>query len=166
MRRGGLLLEVLVSIAIFVAAAGFCVRATSDVVSAMDRTERRLVAADIARSAMSQLQAGALSLADLREGSVFGEDSDDDRLVTPGRWRVEVQTRPSLRPSLTVVTLTVEEDTKSSSPARFVLRELVTLRESDAGTWEEDELMRDLPMNEPVEDVPQPEDNEELEPSP
>ena len=165
MRRGGLLLEVLVSIAIFVAAASFCVRATSDVVSAMDRTEQKLVAADIARSAMSQLQVGTLSLADLREGSVFGEESDDDRMVAAGRWRVEVQTRPSLRPSLTVVTLTVEEDTKSSSPARFVLRELVVLQESDSGDWEEDELMRDLPMNEPVEAVSEPGPGEEKEPT-
>ncbi|MDG2422650.1 MAG: hypothetical protein P8M22_01595 [Phycisphaerales bacterium] len=146
MRRGGLLLEVLVSIAIFVAAAAFCLRATSDVVAAMERTENRLIAADIARSAMSQLQAGTLTLADLRQGSVFGEGADDDRLVTPGQWRVEVQTRPSLRPNLTVVTLTVEEETKSSTPATFVLRELVAIRDSNDEIWEEDEIMRDLPI--------------------
>ncbi|MAT81177.1 MAG: hypothetical protein CMJ29_05975 [Phycisphaerae bacterium] len=152
MRRGGLLLEVLVSIAIFVAAAAFCLRATSDVVTAMDRTEKRLVAADIARSAMSQLQAGTLALADLREGSLFSDESSDARLQTPGAWRVEVQTRPSLRPRLTVVTLTVEEDTGSSTPATFVLRELIELREQDVEAWQEDEMMRDLPEDEAVLD--------------
>ena len=157
MRRGALLLEVLVSIAIFVAAAAFCVRATSDAVDALDRTERRLVAADLARSAMAQLQAGVLSLADLRDGTVFGEDRDDDRLMTIGQWRIEVRTRPSLRPRLTVVTLTVEED-GVDLPARFVLRELVALRDGGEEEWEEDEMMRDLPM-----DIPLPVD-EGLEP--
>lgn len=158
MRRGALLLEVLVSIAIFVAAAGFCVRATSDSIDSLDRTERQLVAADLARTAMTQLEAGVLNLADLRDGSVFGDEVDDERLITTGRWRIEARTRPSIRPRLTVVTLTVEEDDGGESPARFVLRELVALREGEEGAWEEDELLRDLPMDvePPVDEAPLP----------
>ena len=145
MRRGGLLLEVLVSIAIFVAAAAFCVRATSDSIDALDRTDLQLVAADLARSAMTQLEAGILSLADLREGRVYGEELDDQRLITTGRWQVEADTRPSLRPRLTVITLTVTQDIDSDSPVQFVLRELVELRETEAGEWQQDEILDDLP---------------------
>ena len=152
MRRGGLLLEVLVSIAIFVAAAAFCVRATSDSIKAMDRTDLQLVAADLARSAMTQLEAGLLSLADLREGRVYGEELDDQRLITTGRWQVEADTRPSLRPRLTVITLTVTQDDGSDSPVQFVLRELVELREGEAEEWEQDEILDDLP------EVPLPEE--------
>ena len=145
MRRGGLLLEVLVSIAIFVAAAAFCVRATSDSIKAMDRTDLQLVAADLARSAMTQLEAGNLSLADLREGRIYGEDLDDQRLITTGRWQVEADTRPSLRPRLTVITLTVTQDVQTDSPVQFVLRELIELREGEASEWETDEILDDLP---------------------
>ena len=152
MRRGGLLLEVLVSIAIFVAAAAFCVRATSDSIKAMDRTDLQLVAADLARSAMTQLEAGNLSLADLREGRIYGEDLDDQQLITTGRWQVEADTRPSLRPRLTVITLTVTQDVETESPVQFVLRELVELREGEAEEWEQDEILDDLP------EMPLPED--------
>ena len=146
MRRGGLLLEVLVSIAIFVAAAAFCVRATSDSIRAIDRTDLQLIAADLARSAMTQLEAGVLSLADLRDGRVYGEDLDDQRLITTGRWQVQADTRPSLRPRLTVITLTVTQDVESESPVQFILRELIELREGDEGEWEQDEILDDLPV--------------------
>jgi hypothetical protein len=161
MRRGALLMETLISIAIFVAAAGFCVRATSDAVAALDRTEKRLLAADLARSAMAQLQAGTITLADLREGSLYGEDRDDQELVTAGNWRVEAHTRPSIRPTLTVVTLTVEEETTSKYPTRFTLRELVALRETSGEVWLEDDLLRDLPD---APDLPEPAENPERNP--
>ncbi|MBG79340.1 MAG: hypothetical protein CMJ39_01365 [Phycisphaerae bacterium] len=153
MRRGGLLLEVLVSIAIFVAAAAFCVRATSDSIKAMERSDLQLVAADLARSAMTQLEAGNLSLADLRDGRIYGEELDDQRLITTGRWQVEADTRPSLRPRLTVITLTVTQDVDTDSPVQFVLRELIELRESEAGEWEQDEILDDLPEVSAPEDA-------------
>ena len=138
-------MEVLVSIAIFVDAVAFCVRATSDSMQAMERTDLQLVAADLARSAMTQLEAGVLSLADLREGRVYGEDLDDQRLITTGQWQVQADTRPSLRPRLTVITLTVTQEVDRGSPIQFVLRELIELREGDAGAWEQDEILDDLP---------------------
>ncbi|MCH2154058.1 MAG: hypothetical protein MK089_12025 [Phycisphaerales bacterium] len=153
MRRGGLLLEVLVSIAIFVAAAAFCVRATSDSLKAMERSDLQLVAADLARSAMTQLEAGILSLADLRDGRIYGEELDDQRLITTGRWQVEADTRPSLRPRLTVITLTVTQDVDTDSPVQFVLRELIELREGEAGEWEQDEILDDLPEVSAPEDA-------------
>ena len=145
MRRGALLLEVLISIVIFVGAAGFCIRATTDALNAMDRDDRQLAAADLARTAMSLLVMGQLSLADIREGVVRGDDVDDDQLLTRGRWRFDIATRPSSHPPLTLLTLTVTEDTTDLDPVQFTLRELVELRETADEVWQDDDLLRDLP---------------------
>ena len=146
MTRGGVLLEVLISIVIFVGAAGFCIRATTDALDALDRDHRRLMAADLARTAMSGLAAGRLTLADFREGVVRGEDPDDEQLLTQGRWRFDLTTGPSGRPPLSLLTLTVIEESDRESPVQFTLRELVTLREQASDAWQEDDLLQDLPV--------------------
>jgi hypothetical protein len=149
-------MEVLVSMAIFIAAATFTIGATSDVLSALDRSGREQLAIDLARSKLAELEAGLIALEDLRDGTVesvgsieqFGDD-DEGR-----RWLVDVETVRSDVPGLTVVEITVSEepddafafgDGAEARLVRFTLRQLVRLREQRVEEYVPDEMMRGLP---------------------
>ncbi|MCP3904423.1 MAG: hypothetical protein GY715_12415 [Planctomycetes bacterium] len=155
-RRGGILLEVLLSLALFVAAAAFALGATRSVVGTLDRSRREALAVDLARSRLAELEAGIVTLAELRDdaeglsraGSVeaFGEEADDGGR----RWEIDVTTERTEFTGLVLVELTVREapDEAVNDPSRIVectLRQLVALREGDDEAWEADELLRDLP---------------------
>ncbi len=156
-RRGALLLEVMLSIALFVAAASFCLVATRSLFSALDRAERRQFVIDLARSKMTELDAGLISIQSLRGewsgavGSRPREESLEDEPGNARRLEIDVTTSRTEFQGLSLIELTVTEipDDGSvvdeSNTISFTLRQLVALREADADAYELDDLLEGLP---------------------
>ncbi len=147
--RGAVLLEVLISLALFVGAGAFALAAMRTTFDNIERSRRDHMAVDLARSKMAEIEAGLVSLADLRGtlilevGTVPAVEEDADI----GGWIAEVGTQRTEYRGLTLVELTVREDRPEDDPqaARFTLRQLVRLREELAEEYEEDDLLRGLP---------------------
>ena len=163
-RRGAMMIELIVSVALFVGAAAFTLKATSGVLTALHRADREQEAIDLARTKLAELEAGIIGINDLRDGEITRAGSVDDLAgdegPAPGRlvWRCEVSTQRSDFPGLSLVTLTVTEspswgqaDRGANAPeaVRFTLRELVALRAPLEETFEEDDLVQDLPEPDP-----------------
>ena len=155
--RGGVLFEVLLSIALFVGAAAFAFSATRNVFSGLDRTYREQQAADLARSKLAELEAGLIGLGDLRGepirsvGSIesYVDDEWRDGAAAP-RWIVEADTQRTEHTGLTLVEITVSETTDSDQAVAYTLRTLMRLRDTRDEEYEEDDLLDDLP--EPADD--------------
>ena len=149
--RGAMLLEIMLSIALFVGAASFCLAATRTLFSSLHRAERRHRAADLARSKLAELEAGLTSIQDLRgewRGDVGSRTRDASSLedASAAHWQMDVRTVPSPYRGLALVELTVGEDPGSEpDPVSFTLRQLVALREQDVEQYQPDELARGLP---------------------
>ena len=155
--RGAVLFEVLLALALFVGAAAFTLGALRSSLTALDRSRRESLAADLARSKMSELEAGLITVADLqgrerglrRVGSV--ELAEDQSFATgaPGSfWTIDVRTGMSEFSDLTLVELTVRETTTGEADRSGVsctLRQLVALRGIDSEEYEADDLLRGLP---------------------
>ena len=160
---GGVLIEIIIAVALFVGAAGFTLGAMRSVFDGMDREDRRLHAVDLARSLMAELEARLINVADLR-GPIDGRvgsrrasggidevlASDADQPVRT--WRVEVHTDRSRFAGLSLVELTVREESAASEgrgePDELIsvtLRQLLPLRESASEGYEQDEMVEDLP---------------------
>ncbi len=155
-----MLLEVTLSIALFVGAATFCIAVTRSLFSSLDQAGRRHFAADIARSKLAELEAGLTSIQDLRGpwagnvGSRSRDASDLDERAAP-RWQLDVRTSPSPFRGLSLVELTVSElPDAAPEPVEFTLRQLVALREQDAEAYEADELSEGLPDDVAAEPPP------------
>ena len=154
-RRGGLLFEVLLAVALFVGAASFSLGCVKSVFSALAQTRREQEAVDLARSSMAELEAGLIGLADLRGqpvdavGSMRGETAANVTSSTSRpRWIVDVKTRRSEFTGLSLVELTVREDTGVSdeNAASFTLRQLMPLKRGDTNDeYERDDLTAGLP---------------------
>ena len=107
-RRGAILLEVLLSIALFVAAGSLVLGAIRNVARGLDRDERVMQAVDVARTRLGELEAGLVSLEDLRSGS----SDRGDAAREPGQppwvgYRVEVATTRSEFTDCTLVEVSV-----------------------------------------------------------
>ena len=95
--RGAILLEVLLAIGLFVGAAAFCLGVTKSLFSALDRADRRRLAIDLARSKLAELDAGLISVQDLRgewSGGV-GSRQDDVELEVAASgpsWEIDTVT--------------------------------------------------------------------------
>jgi len=151
--RGGILFEVMLAMAIFVAAAAFVLSATRNVLSGLERSARQQQAVDLARSKMAELDAGLISIMDLRNaeirsvGSIESLDGDPAEANRPDQmvWIADVSTRRSEHRQLTLVELTVREDRDRDDAVSHTLRQLVRLREQDAQAYEDDALLEGLP---------------------
>lgn len=158
--RGGILFEVLLSIAVFVGGASFVLAAASSTLDAQHRALRDQQAADLAASLMAELQTGALSITELREGlprqvgSFEGFREQVEQRMASGAegWSVEINTQRSEYPGLTLVELTVSggmdggaAGSNEQSTTRYTLRQLVRLRGADAEEFRTDELLEGLP---------------------
>ena len=142
-----MLLEVMLSIALFVGAAAFCLAASRSLFSSLDRAGRRHRAADLARSKLAELEAGLTSIQDLRgewRGDVGSRTRDATSLgdTAPAHWQMDVRTVPSPYRGLALVELTVSEE---PDPVSFTLRQLMALRQPDVEQYQPDELSRGLP---------------------
>ena len=109
MRRGALLLEVLVALAIVVGVGAFSLRAVSDAQSAMERADQRRRCNDAAVAVVRLAQAGMVGIGDLRseslpellEQSVFAGEADAVELV--------VETEQTVEPGLMLLIVSVKE---------------------------------------------------------
>lgn len=161
-RRGAILFEVLLSIAIFAGAALFVLSASRNAVDQQYKSMRQQQAVDLASSMLAELETGRLSLFELRDGlprSLGSNDTFreqiDERFESDGRrWGVEVNTERSEIPGLTLVILTVFDTTSMDALAqdseqatvKCTLRQLMALREEDAEDYRPDEMLEDLPV--------------------
>jgi hypothetical protein len=153
-RRGGVLFEVMLAVALFAGAAAFTLAAVRSVHHTIERSQKQQEAIDLARSKLAQLEARLITVGDLRgEAESVGatlDPSDLDEQTAPSLWRMEVATNRSEFTNLTLVELTVieniapEAETGGAVPMRYTLRQLVALREEGETAWEEDDLMRDV----------------------
>jgi len=116
-RRGGMLLEVMVSLALFAGAAALALGVARSTVRSIDRIERERFAEDLARSLLAELELGRVSVLTLRDGwpeRLGSMDSFDERLDLLGEqrgvaWTIDVRTQRSEYPGLSLVELTVTE---------------------------------------------------------
>jgi hypothetical protein len=151
--RGAILLEVLLAIGLFVGAAAFCLGVTKSLFSAFERTDRRRLAIDLARSKLAELEAGLISVQDLRgewSGGV-GSRQDDVELeagASGPAWEIDAVTTRSEYPGLSLIELTITEvptdGAVESNVVSFTLRQLVALREQDPQMYEADEMLEGL----------------------
>lgn len=155
-RRAGILLEVMLSLAIFVAAALTITTTLTQAVGGVEQARHLTRAADIARSAMAELEAGLKSpLTVAGPVPVWTDEpgaSDEESLVphaTVGggpqssrgedtSWEIEIETERSSFTGLTLVTLRVLDAEGRGRP--YTLRQLVRLgdeAEDDIGEFDE-----------------------------
>ncbi len=159
-RRGALLLEVLLSIALFAGASAFALGAVRSVFDELDRAKRQQEAVDIATSKMAELEAALITVRDLRSewmGQIgtYEPDLEFNASNDSRYWEIDVQTYPSEFAGLNLVELTVTEATDAMNddgsfvPMSFTLRQLMPPREAEVEAYREDELIEGLPEIEP-----------------
>jgi len=119
--RAAVLFEMLLSLSLFAGAAAFTLAAVRSAFHTLDQTRRRQEAVDLARSRMGELEAGLISLADLRGGA------RDSRIEG---WTFDIKSSRTSFRDLTLVELTVHEDAEAASSGQmsYTLRQLVMLR--------------------------------------
>lgn len=131
-RRGALLIEGMVAVAVFVA-AGLAILAAMRSAAHEARRERDLLRAmDLARSAMSSMEAG-LATPEQLDGPVpkWSEDSAgfDDALPEPSGWSIQIDTATSSFDGLAMITVRVSRTVGRSGEAIevYTLHQLVRL---------------------------------------
>lgn len=159
--RGGILFEIMLSIAIFAGAALFTLRAVSNALVAFDRSARRQQAMDVARSTLAELEVDLITIADLRDRA----ERDLSRNASPRRdrlspqsderhWIIEIETERTEYADLTLVALIVRESSGEDSVGldednaiSITLRQLMALQTEASlapRPYQEDELVEDL----------------------
>lgn len=135
--RGGVLLEVVAALAIFIGASLAVMACVDRAAEGLDRARGLQRAADLARSAMSQLEAG-LGTAPTLSGPVpVSEGSGGNGVPYSGGeaadgesgWELEVQTEPSEFAGLTKVSITALRRRSGAGPAvyTYTLTQLVRM---------------------------------------
>ena len=114
-RRGGLLLETLVAVAIFVGVATFSLAAVRDGIAAAERARLRLVAVGLATSRIAEVEAGLVSPWSVGEADELDEDSAFD--VEDSTLRLEMEAAASNFDGLVRVVVSVYQEASESSAA-------------------------------------------------
>lgn len=136
-RRGGVLLEVMVAIAVFVMAALAVLASLNDGVGRARRIADAIEACDVARSAMSRLEAGLVSVESLQgPAPIWMPELDlegfDDVPEVPNGWELRIATNPSAFEGLTEVAITAvltDPRNPGAELSSYTLVQLVRLRE-------------------------------------
>ncbi len=150
-QAGGILLEVLISLALFVGAALAILRATSQASDSIDRAAILQRAVDLATTRMSELEIGLVTEGDLRSDELQPRAEFGAFEFAPAerRLRIEASTERAPWEGLTLVELRVldSEQIAVDGGARtiFTLRRLLRLREGAVDAYEFDEMMEGLP---------------------
>ena len=126
LRRGGILLEVVLALAILVVVGSFTLATASDATRATFNAERKAEAIDLAASLVSEYRSGIRSLRDVGDSSPL--DPDDPRAE---RFDVVVEQSASAYPGLTVVEVRVS--TADDGTRAVELATLVTLVRDSEG---------------------------------
>lgn len=125
-RPGAVLLDALLSIAVFVTAGTAILNLTGRSLANLERAHLRQQACELARTGMSRLEAG-LDTPRTLNGQVKFEDGSGS---PAGRWELHVETDQSPLPGLAAVAVTARklEDGKNETViASYTLRQLVRL---------------------------------------
>jgi hypothetical protein len=125
-RRGAILLDAVLSIAIFVASGTAILTWTGRSLTNLERAHLRQQACELARTGMSRLEAG-LDTPRTLNGTVKFEDGSS---APPGRWELHVETDQSALTGLAAVAVTarrLEEGRSETVIASYTLRQLVRL---------------------------------------
>lgn len=145
-RPGSILLECMIAVAIFVAAATTIYSVVVQSLNAAERTARIERAADLARGAISQIEAG-IATPETLNGPVpeWRDDRDGsfDESATPSAWELQIETEPSEFEGLTMVKVrAVLMDPPGSDRvvASFQLSQLVQMSPQVGEQAEEDPL--------------------------
>ena len=163
-RRGAILFEVLVAVALFAAVGVAVTTSMRSARAGLIAVDREQQAADLARSLMSALEMGETNINELREGlprtlgsnDAFAEELDEALDRGEAGWSLDVRTIRSPHPDLTLVELTVRSIPPGSAPdspdaaavseaVSFTLSQLLQLRETDPEAFEQDDILDDLP---------------------
>lgn len=114
-RSGGLLLETLVAVAIFVGVATFSLAAVRDGIVAAERARLRLVAVGLATSRIAEVEAGIVSPWSVGESDVVDDDAGFD--AEDSSLQIEMETSPSEFEGLVRVEVSVYEREPDASTA-------------------------------------------------
>jgi len=145
----------MLAIGLFVGAAAFCLGVTSSLFSALERADHRRLAIDLAGSKLAELEAGLITVQDLRgewSGGVGSRPDDVDRAGTAGgsSWEIDAVTTPTEYRGLSLIELTITEVPAGGGVeghvVSFTLRQLVALREQDPEAYEVDEMLEGLDL--------------------
>lgn len=137
--RGAVLLEVLLSLALLVAAGLTIIGLASQAAGSVERSRDRALALDLARSAMAEIEAG-ISRPETMGGPV-------ESRVGVGEWGIEVETEPSQFTGLTLVKVRAIRYAAAGSEAEessVTLQQLVRLGEETGAGSAEDPAGADL----------------------
>ena len=130
---GVLLLEAVVALAVLVGFGGVILATLSDARERLEGARRRVLAQDLATSAVAELAAG-LRQAEEMSGPVRSADREGSGAAfeeTPreaGAWELAVETTPSVMEGLTLVSVTARESGRTSGGVSFTLRRLIATR--------------------------------------
>lgn len=154
-RTGGILLETMLALAVFVATGSLVLGVMTDCTRAVARAEQLASAVDCARSVMAEFEAGLRSMGDLAGGELE---------EVPPPWegfRVEARTRRSDFDGLVLAEIGVfERDAASAdAPPLFSLRQLLPARGVDVEALEAFDSFEDLARPIPGSDRPTLEDD-------
>lgn len=156
LRRAALLLEAMLALALLVTASSLLVSIIRDAGSRLDRAIGVGEAADLARGAIAQIEAGLATPETLNGAAALWDpeallsdaasppmDSDEIPLASAARdplWRLEIETEPSPFEALTLVSVTAQRDDRPRD--RFTFHQLVDLGDPPADeVGGEDELV-------------------------
>ena len=143
-RRGAMLLEVMLALAIFVMAGTAILSLVGGVMDGMARMKVSRQGADLARSAMARIEAGIETPQTLNgpvkgwsaSGSAEGEAGEG-----PTGWELQIDTEPTQFRSLTKVTITAVRNEGALDRPVYTLRQLVRLSgKGEERVGEEDPL--------------------------
>ena len=137
-RRGGLLLETLIALAILVMVGLFALAGARDGLSAAERSARRAAAVELAATRLAEIEAGLVSLDDVGDLAAISLEEDDlgfedESSVWP--FSLEVESAPSAFEGLSRVEVVVLLEDPETDAAPIELARLVTLvdeRDPDA----------------------------------
>lgn len=148
-RRGGLLLEVMISMALFIGAALVVLQAMSDARISLQRADLLQRAVDLATTRVSELELGLISLADLRGLGRQERDEFDDIEASVEPLGTRVRTERTQWDGLVLLELDVlDPDRIDPNGDAFVIhsvRTLIRLSEERFEEFEEDPMLDGLP---------------------
>jgi hypothetical protein len=130
---GALLLEAVVALAVLVGFGGVILATLSDAREQLDVARRRVLAQDLATSAIAELSAGLRQAEEMsgpvRESTDRGGSGAavEDAPREAGAWELAVETTPGAYEGLTLVSVTAREAGRANGVS-FTLRRLVAAR--------------------------------------
>lgn len=146
-RSGAILLETMLALAIFVMAATAVLVHVDQSLTGLVRGRSTEQACEVAKSAMSRLEAG-LDTPRTLNGPVKG-GAGTEFVTPPGKWELKIESEPSEFTGLTRVTVTARlvAEKSDGTLASYTLRQLVRLGARAKDRPGEDDVMTGMGAN-------------------